>query len=206
MQRKLFLTIPVLTLILFASTTAYGAEGGGGGNWWEGMSGPGPWKGVFGFYSFCFEPQDFGEHDHECSIDERKMWLNLGGSYMWADEEEGDETEVQSPSLRAYSFEPSVDFRIHKLLGYAPIFLGMGAGIHYFNGEDVGLWRASIEPRVSIVFPRIIREELYIQIRYTAKYFYTGFSSADFGDPTGTFDTDGGETIQTLAVIFGIDF
>ena len=204
MQRKLLLTIPALTLILFASTTAYANGGGGGGaGWWERMSGPGGWKVVSGFYTLCFEP--LGKHvpkGEKCALDgsERKMWLNLGGSFSWTGEEEDDQATVQNPSIRAYSFEPPVDFDVYSILDYAPIQLGVGGGIHYFDGEGVGVWRASIEPRINIGFLRI--KGGYLTIRYTAKYFFKGFTAADFGDPSGTFNTNGGDWVHSGAIIY----
>ncbi|GMR23776.1 MAG: hypothetical protein BMS9Abin37_2240 [Acidobacteriota bacterium] len=203
MQRKLLLTVPALTLILFASTTAYAnGGGGGGGGWWESMSGPGRWKVASGFFTFCFEP--FGKHvnDKKCKLDgaERKMWVNLGGSFAWTGEEEDDQATVKNPGLRAYSFEPSVDFDVLSIHDYAPIQLGVGGGVHYFNGEDVGFWRASIEPRISIGFWRI--KGGYLTFRYTLKYFFKGFTAADFGDPNGTFDTNGGDWVQSGAIVY----
>ena len=90
---------------------------------------------------------------------------------------------------------------MHKFLRKAPIFIGFGAGAYRFFGEDVGLWRFAIEPRVSIALP--LKDTLYVELRYTLKYFYGGFSTDDFGGPMDGFNTDGGDAIQTLSLTVG---
>lgn len=215
------LLLPAVSNVSFANDS-----GGGGGGWWEKMSGPGPWLGVWGSYSRCLQnwdraavsPSDPGptqpsEPDateaaslpDDCEIDDRVLWLNLVGSIMRTGDSQ--RPELTHGVISAYSFEPSVDYRLHNIGGRVPLLVGAGVGAHFFRGEnDVSFERASFEARLSVVFPRLFDSRWYLQLRYSPKYFRTGFTAADFGDRNGTYDSDGGEWINTATVFFGYDF
>ena len=187
-------------LVFGAFVTDAVAQVGGGGGFWEKMSGPGAWKYFFGSLRTCLdreEKRDEADEDSEvCTLTKNRVWLNLGGSYAWTGEE--DREDLQSPDLKQISIEPSVDLRVVNLFNYAPLHLGLGAGVHWFWGEDVGLTRASLEPRVVVIYWRPERLGLDFGVRYAVKFFFKGFTAEDFGDPTGTFTTNGTDAIHTF--------
>jgi len=177
------------------------AQGGGGGGFWEKMSGPGKWAYGYGYYSVCIRCGGSSVR----TLTGRRTWLNLGGSFAST----GDENrpgELVSPDLRALSFEPSMDFRVLPLRREdtaQALLVGVGAGVHRFWGEDVGFWRGSAEFRLTGVLYR--RHNAYLGIRATAKVFPTGFTAADFGDPTGSYTTDGADWVYSFAGFFHIN-
>ena len=184
----------ILSMVLFASLANARGRGGGGGGFWEKMSGPGLWKGGSGFYSICIDDRPY------CQLDTTDYWLNFSVSFMTAGPEESE--ELQSPSLRAISFEPSLDYRLVKKS--RPVYVGFGGGIHRFSGTGVGFTRVSFEPRASWVFWRPGRRA-YFELRYAFKIFFQGFTAADFGNPEGRFTTNGTDTLHTLGVVVGLN-
>jgi hypothetical protein len=193
MRRVLWIVVAVL---LGISTTDVSAQdrGGGGGGFWERMSGPGPWFFLTGYLSPCI----VGEKEKRlfCRTGEAEVWFNLGASYARAGEEASP--ELVSPGLQQVSFEPSVDIRLHNLTvrdRNSPIYFGIGMGVHHFWGEDVSLNRGSVEARLGILFP--VGERSF-GIRYSHRVFLGGFDAEDFGDPLGTFATEGNEGLHTI--------
>jgi hypothetical protein len=182
--------------LVFGLVTNSAADGGGGGGFWEKMSGPGKWAYGYAYYSICLKG-DSCEEGKVPTFTGARLWLNLGGSFATT----GDENragELVSPDLRAISFEPSVDFRVVNWHENAPILVGVGAGVHRFWGEDVGFTRASVALRVSAILFR--HEGAYVGVRYTFGAFLEGFSAADFGDPLGTYSTNGADRAQTFSL------
>jgi hypothetical protein len=43
-------------------------------------------------------------------------------------------------------------------------------------------------------------EGAYVGVRYTLGAFLEGFSAADFGDPLGTYSTNGADRAQTFSL------
>lgn len=184
-------------LVFGAFVTDSAAQGGGGGGFWERMSGPGKWAYGYAYYSVCLKDDKRDEEKRDCTLSGARLWLNLGGSFATT----GDENrpgELVSPDLRALSFEPSVDFRVVNWRKNAPLLVGVGAGVHRFSGEDVGFTRASLALRVSGILFR--HEGAYVGVRYTLGAFLKGFSAADFGDPLGTYSTNGADKAQTFSL------
>jgi hypothetical protein len=169
-------------------------RGGGGGGFWERMSGPGPWFFLTGYVSPCL----VGEKRERlfCRTGEADVWLNVGASYARTGEEAS--AELVSPSLQQISIEPSVDIRLHNFRLFeknSPIYFGIGMGFHHFWGEDVSLDRGSVEARVGILFPV---GERSVGVRYAHRVFLGGFDARDFGDPIGTFATEGNDGLHTI--------
>lgn len=189
-------------LVFGAVVTDVAAQGGGGGGFWEKMSGPGKWAYGYGYYSICLKC-DNGVESKARTLTGTPLWLNLGGSFAST----GDENrpgELVSPDLRALSFEPSVDLRVWKCHEGAPaLLLGVGAGVHRFWGEDVGFWRGSVEARVTGVL--VQRKGAYLGVRGIAKLFPEGFTAADFGDPTGTYSTNGADWVYSFSLFFHVN-
>ncbi len=182
--------LAVVCLLLLSVAGASAARGGGGGGFWEKMSGPGEWFWVSGFLGYC------GKLD-TCSLGRSKVWLNFAASYATTGAE--DEGDVKNPRVHAIAFEPSVDYTLFTVRGY-PVRVGGGVGVYRFFGDDVGFTRLSLEPRASVAFLR--RAGLYFELRYALKVFVQGFDASDFGDPTGTFTTDGADSVHTLSISF----
>ena len=182
--------------LVFGLATSSAADGGGGGGFWEKMSGPGKWAYWYGYYSICLK----GDNCKIPTLTGTRLWLNLGGSF--ASTGDVDRDDLQSPDLKQISIEPSVDLRVVNLFNYAPLHLGLGAGVHWFWGEDVGLTRASLEPRVVVIYWRPERLGLDFGVRYAVKFFFKGFTAEDFGDPTGTFTTNGTDAVHTIFFFF----
>jgi hypothetical protein len=193
--------------LLFGMVTTAAADGGGGGGFWEKMSGPGKWAYGYGYFSLCLNgPKVTVENNKErCRYTSGLVWLNLGGSFATT----GDESrrDLMSPDLKAYSFEPSVDFRVwpwptQDVADRGParaLFVGVGAGVHHFRGEDVAFTRPSVSLRLSAIVYRH-KEGTYLGVRYTLGAFLEGFTAEDFGDPVGSYSTNGADRAQTLSV------
>lgn len=178
------------------------ADGGGGGGFWERMSGPGKWAYGYGYFSLCLKGEKITVGDKQrCRYTGGRVWLNLGGSFATTGDE--NRQDLKSPDLRAISFEPSLDFRVLPRGGDGAspraLFVGVGAGAHRFWGEDVGFTRASVSLRLSAIVYRH-KEGTYLGVRYTFGAFLDGFTAADFGDPSGTYTTNGADRAQTLSV------
>lgn len=201
-MRNLGLLLLVVALSFGALQRDSSAQEGGGGGGWEKMSGPGWWAYGFAYYRICLKGEKKIEVGTKrfCELSSADLWLNLGGSYAVT----GDENQpavLVSPDMRALSFEPSVDYRLpfkSELLQRYPILVGGGVGVHQFWGEDVGFTRASLEWRVSFTFLR--REGASVGFRYGYRYFLGGFSAADFGDPTGSYDTGSIDAVETISL------
>ncbi|HEX9723969.1 MAG TPA: hypothetical protein VGC53_06765 [Vicinamibacteria bacterium] len=194
---SLFLAVGLSLGVSVTDSTAQDRTGGGGG-FWEKMSGPGPWQYASGFVSVCLGGEKDPGSKLFCEPERGHLWLNLGGTYAWAGPEEGE--ELQSPSLKQWSFEPSVDMKAFTLFNYAPVLFGIGGGLHHFWGEDVGLTRGSMEARFGVIFLRV--RSVHVGLRFARKIFFEGFTAADFGDPTGTFTTNGTDVVNTGYLYF----
>lgn len=190
---SLFLAVGLSFVVSVTESAAQG-RGGTGGGFWEKMSGPGRWKYASASLSLCLLRDEDTGSKLFCGPEAGRLWLNLGGTYAWAGPEEGE--ELQSPSLKQGSFEPSLDMKAITLFNYAPVFFGIGGGIHNFRGEGVGLTRGSIEARFGIIFLHL-GESKYLGFRFARRVFFEGFTAADFGDPTGTFTTNGTDVVNT---------
>jgi hypothetical protein len=193
--------------LVFGMPAVSSADGGGGGGFWEKMSGPGKWAYFQVYVRTCLdkprpdEPRPDEDRElPDCILTNNRVWFNLGGSYAFAGAE--DRVDLQSPALQQIALEPGLDFRVHNLSEAVPLLLGVGVGVHYFWGEDVSLTRYSIEPRVSIIFPNEPFSSWNLGLRYAVKVFPQGFTAEDFGDPTGTFTSNGTDVVNTLSVFF----
>ena len=143
-----------------------------------------------------------------------KGWANITFEWMTTPgKNEGAEDELQYPRLHAFSLAPSIDLKVQSIgkdtddwaLAF---YVGAGAGFTRFSGDDLeAFWRFSLEPRGSImlIVPDNRLHIEYVDFRYTLKYFYQGFKAEDFGDMNSSFSTDG-DTVQTLSVLFGINW
>ena len=182
-------------LVFGASVTDAAAQGrgGAGGGFWEKMSGPGRWRYGSAYVSPCLKGKRIPGSECFCEPEGGDLWLNLGGSFAWTEAE--DREDLESPPLQQISFEPSLDLRATTLFGYAPLYFGIGGGVHHFWGQDVSLTRGSIEARFGIIFWR--PGSLNFGFRFARKVFFEGFTAGDFGDPTGTFTTNGTDVVST---------
>jgi hypothetical protein len=196
MRIAIALALGLSTLV----ATSFAADGGGGGGFWERMSGPGKWAFGYAYYSFCLTPGK-RTHDGHCRVSERTAWLNLGGSFA-STGSENREGELVSPALRALSFEPSVDWNPRLWERGPSLLVGAGVGFHRFWGEDVGFTRFSADARLTVFLFR--HEGAWVGLRWTGRYFPQGFDAEDFGDPTGTFTTSGGDLVQAFSVVVNL--
>lgn len=197
MRRVGLSSCTALLLLLGSSGTSSAWDWGGG--FWEKMSGPGYWGYWFGHYNHCLVGSQRLNGKQFCTPTSGKVWLNLGGSFAHTGTE--NSAEIQSPPVRALSFEPSVDFKIGELFGYAPVLLGGGVGVHRFWGDDVGLTRASVEPRFTLIFWH--SGTRHFGFRFAPRIFLQGFTAADFGDPSGSFDSGRADVVRTYAFFYG---
>jgi hypothetical protein len=189
----LFLSLAALVL----SMRPAGAQdrGDGGGGFWERMSGPGPWFFVGGSLNPCL----LGERATKmfCRTGDGLVWLNLHGAVGTAGERT-EEDELASPRLYQWRVEPSLNIRLLSVSKKrVPIYFGIGVGFHHIWGEEVSLNRGSVDARVGFIYPF---ERYGFGVRYSRKVFFNGFTAADFGDPDGSFDTDGNDAVHSLFV------
>jgi len=185
-------------------------DGGGGGGFWEKMSGPGDWIYFYAYYKTCLDRKNTtetqpGESVEKCIVTKNRVWLNLAGAYASTGAE--DREDLHSPDLKQVSAEPSIDFRAFNVSNCVPLLFGVGVGAHRFSGDDVGFWRASIEPRFTLIFPDAIKfsqagRSFDVGFRYAVKFFLEGFTAQDFGDPDGTYTTNGTDDVHTFSLFF----
>ena len=194
MRHPAFALFLAVGLVLGASVTDSAAQSGGAG-FWEKMSGPGKWFYTSYALSVCLEGPRIPASKLFCTPDDGLLWLNLGVSYARAGAVNQGE-ELQSPGLQQIAFEPSVDLNAVTLFNYAPVYFGIGGGVHRFWGENVGLTRGSMEARLGIIFWR--PGSLDFGFRYARKVFFKVFTAEDFGDLTGTYTTNGTDAIHTF--------
>jgi hypothetical protein len=171
-------------------------RGDGGGGFWERMSGPGPWYFVGGSINPCLVGVKANEGAF-CRTGDADVWLSVAGAVGTAGEQ-SEPGELVSPRLWQVRVEPSLNIRV---LGVgekkAPLYFGIGMGWHHFWGEDVSFNRGSVEARVGFIYPL---QKVGLGVRYSRKVFFDGFTAADFGDPVGTFTTDGNDAVHSLFV------
>jgi hypothetical protein len=199
-MRKRILSMGLLAVLALGMAASGSAAdgGGGGGGFWEKMSGPGKWAYGYAYVSFCLKGEKVDiEGERQCLFRDAPLWLNVGGSFATAGDEDRP-GELVSPDLRVISVESSVDYKLWNWREDTPILVGAGAGLSFFQGDDVDLTRASLELRASGVLFR--RKHAYVGVRYTLKAFLGGFTAADFGDSTGTFDEGGVEWVHTFSL------
>lgn len=221
-MRRFCVSLGLVGFLVFGALAGSSAaqDGGGGGGFWEKMSGPGDWPYIHGFLSFCLDglsvrgleedglavdgvavqearPDTPASSRLGCTRRRARLWLNLAGSLAWTGAEE--RPDLQSASLRALAFEPSVDVRVANLFkDYAPAFAGVGVGITRFTGEGVGFTRTSLDLRGTVLFWHTESESVHLGFRYVTKVFLDGFEASDFG--TGTYTTNGTDWVHTFSL------
>jgi hypothetical protein len=57
-----------------------------------------------------------------------------------------------------------------------------------------------MEARFGVIFLRV--RSVHVGLRFARKIFFEGFTAADFGDPTGTFTTNGTDVVNTGYLYF----